>query len=83
MPKIDSEHFKQSVASVLRQTRLELKLSQTEAAGRCGIAANYLSELESGKYMPTVEVFANLALAFDIQAQDLLANVMEHYCSEP
>ncbi len=48
--------------------RKKAKLSQQKLAERCDIATNYLSEIETGKKFPSIEVIETLADALSISA---------------
>jgi transcriptional regulator with XRE-family HTH domain len=60
------------VSRALKLVRQFHRLSQTEVADRIGVSKSYLSELESGKKAPTVELLQNYSNEFDLPASSLL-----------
>ncbi len=56
----------------LRLVRVFHDLNQTELAERIGISKSYLSELESGKKPPTLEILQRYADSFSIPLSSLL-----------
>ncbi len=55
--------------------RKEARLTQELTAERSGLARSYISELENGKYMPTIDALFRLAYAFDVSPTDLIAEI--------
>ena len=55
----------------LKLTREFHRLKQGELAGKLKISKSYLSEIESGKKPPTVEILEKYAAVFDIPASTL------------
>ena len=45
----------------LRNYRKKSRLSQQELAEKCGIATNYLSEIERGQKFPSVEIIEKIS----------------------
>ena len=73
------ETFPMSVANALvagenpvRVFRKHRKLSGSEIAERCGIAAPYLSQIETGKRKASAEVLKKLAEALGVSVDDLI-----------
>ena len=56
----------------LRLVRVFHDLNQSELAERLGISKSYLSELESGKKAPTLELLQNYANTFGMPLSSLL-----------
>ena len=56
----------------LRLVRVFHDLNQTMLAGRLGISKSYLSELESGKKSPTLELLQRYAETFNMPLSSLL-----------
>jgi transcriptional regulator with XRE-family HTH domain len=62
----------------LRALRLSRSLTLKELASKLGYSAHgYLSELETGVKMPTVELVVKLALVFDVSTDQLLRDDLE------
>lgn len=60
----------------LKFHRQNSKLSQQALAERCNIATNYLSEIETGKKFPSVEMIERIAAELDIPAHLLFIDSM-------
>lgn len=56
----------------LRQLRVQRGWTQPEAAARVGIEQSYLSKLETGKSVPSTEIYDRLVGAYDIAANEML-----------
>ncbi|MBU1426900.1 MAG: helix-turn-helix domain-containing protein [Gammaproteobacteria bacterium] len=56
----------------LRLVRVFHDLNQTTLAERLGISNSYLSEIESGKKAPTLELLQKYATTFDMPVSSLL-----------
>ncbi|WP_443970343.1 helix-turn-helix domain-containing protein [Sphingobium sp. CR28] len=56
----------------LRQLRMQHGWTQPEAAARVGIEQSYLSKLETGKSVPSTEIYDRLAGAYGIAASEIL-----------
>ena len=54
----------------LKNERLRLGLTQTELAFRSGIAANYYSEIEAGKKIPTIDVIIAIVDVLNLEGVD-------------
>ena len=60
------------VAIRTRQMRLARKWTQEELADRVGLSARYIGEIERHRASPTVNVLGRLALAFEVEPEELL-----------
>jgi len=56
----------------LRLIRTYHDLSQTELSKELGISNSHLSELESGKKQPTIELLGRYSCRFDIPLSSIL-----------
>jgi transcriptional regulator with XRE-family HTH domain len=56
------------IGSVIKEKRKKKNLTQKELAEKANISRNYLSDMENGRYMPSVKTLAILAsiLGFDL-----------------
>ncbi len=59
-----SERLRTTIAEILTRFRVERHWSLRELAERSGLSIAYLSELERGRKLPTLEVLDRLAAAF-------------------
>ena len=57
----------------IKQKREALGWTQPEAARQAGIEQSYLSKLETGKSLPSEEIFSKLAAVYDIDADEMTA----------
>jgi transcriptional regulator with XRE-family HTH domain len=56
----------------LKDRRTELGWTQPEAAGKAGIEQSYLSKLETGKSIPSEDVYQRLVEAFEIDTEAMV-----------
>ena len=61
-----------TTASLIRNLRLELGLSQTDLAAASGICRPNISRLESGKHTPTLGTLRRVATALGVTVKELL-----------
>ncbi|MBB6251465.1 helix-turn-helix domain-containing protein [Nitrospirillum iridis] len=69
------EDIRIQFGKLLRQQRKAKSLTQEELAGRAGMAVPYLSDLERGKWNPSLAVIVDLARGLGIEASDLLVGL--------
>ena len=62
---------------VLRRIRLEKHLTQEELSERLGVAAPYVSMLESGHKYPNLEMFFRIAEALDVRPGRMMEEMEE------
>jgi transcriptional regulator with XRE-family HTH domain len=62
----------EQIAESLRLLRVFHDLSQTGLADRLGISKSFLSEIESGKKEPTLNLLSRYATEFDVPLSSLL-----------
>lgn len=56
----------------LTEVREEKGFNKTQLANRSGVSLPYLSEIETGKYIPTVEVCCKLCRALEVTPNELI-----------
>ena len=68
------------LAEALRLIRVFHDMKQQELAERLGLSKSYVSELESGKKVPSIEVIQKYSDTFDIPASSILffSESLEH-----
>jgi transcriptional regulator with XRE-family HTH domain len=75
---MSGEHSIQRFGEKLRTLRTRRGLTLKELATTLGLAAHgYISELESGKKIPTVEFVIKVARLFDVTTDQLLKDDLE------
>lgn len=60
--------LRETFVTNVRQYRKKAHLSQQELAEKCGIATNYLSEIERGQKFPSVELIEKISEKLSIPA---------------
>lgn len=55
----------------LKETRKELKLSQSQLADMVGVSRNTISSIETGQFNPTAKLALVLCIALDKKFEDL------------
>lgn len=63
--------WRESVGHVLRQERVGRGERLTDVAGRAGVSAQYLSEIERGLKDPSSEMLHAIAGALEVEVPDL------------
>ncbi|MCS7050413.1 MAG: helix-turn-helix domain-containing protein [Thermomicrobium sp.] len=67
-----SERLRTTIASLLGRLRAARRWTLRELADRSGLSIPYLSELERGRKVPTLEAMERLATAFEMTLAELL-----------
>lgn len=68
------KEIKNNIIEQFIALRKAKKLTQDDIAARTGIARSNIARIESGKYVPTIEVLAKLALALDMKLEIRFTN---------
>lgn len=61
------------IGQALKTKRLELKLTQLEVSKATDVSRNYISDVENGRYMPSVTVLFKLAIVLKLDLNFLLS----------
>ena len=64
----------------LKETRMELKLSQKRLADMVGVSRNTISSIETGQFNPTAKLALILCTALDKKFEDLF--YFEYACRQ-
>jgi len=67
-------------ASVMRERRKALGLSQEELAFRADLSVSYISFLETKRRQPTLTVMDTLSRQFGLSLAELMAEVEQRRC---
>jgi transcriptional regulator with XRE-family HTH domain len=62
-------------AQVLHQLRVEARLTQEEVAARARVSRQYISMLEAGKNLPTIDVFIRICHAIGASPADVITRL--------
>ena len=65
------------VGKRIQETRQRKGMTQSELARELGMTAKYISNIECGGKHPTLETFVEIANALQIDANTLLADVLD------
>lgn len=57
---------KKTVGNIVRNQRKAKELKQMEVSFITKLSRNYISDIENGRYMPSVDTLVKLSLALDI-----------------
>ncbi len=66
-----------NLGDYLKGCRESYKRTQPDVASEMGIEQSYLSKIESGKSIPSNEVFNKLVKVYKIELEDLISNLSE------
>lgn len=67
------------IGGVIHRRRVRASISQEELAGWAGLERSYLSLVENGKRMPSVEILFRLAAAFGIRPGTLFSEIERNW----
>jgi transcriptional regulator with XRE-family HTH domain len=59
--------LRQEFAKLIREWRIARGISQEGFSYRCGISRTYMTHIEGGKKMPSIDVVARLARGLEIE----------------
>lgn len=57
---------KKLIGKIIQDQRKNKKLRQYEVSEKTGLSRNYISDIENGRYMPSVETLSKLANCLDL-----------------
>ena len=69
---MNDDATREALGRTIQSLRSRLGLKRRDLAEAAGLSYAYLSEIENGKKVPSTKVLANLALALEMPAHDLL-----------
>lgn len=61
----------------LQRRRKEKKMLQHELAKKAGVSRNYISDIENGRYMPSVNTLTKLVKHLDADLNSLLVSEIQ------
>ena len=62
---------KKRLGGYIQKKRLEKKATQTHVSSATGLSRNYISDIENGRYMPSVETLLKIAKYLDLDLNTL------------
>ncbi|WP_211746395.1 helix-turn-helix transcriptional regulator [Paenibacillus sp. Marseille-Q4541] len=57
---------KKKLGKVIQDQRKQKHMRQYQVSEKTGLSRNYISDIENGRYMPSVETLAKLAICLDL-----------------
>lgn len=60
------------IGQVIKNKRIQGNITQLELSEKTGISRNYISDVENGRYVPSVETLIKLAKVLNINLNFLL-----------
>lgn len=72
------EFDRNAVGVVIRQLRLERRLSQEVVSGLAGIARSHLAMIETGSKQPNFETLWRIANALNLKPHDLVERIEKY-----
>ena len=70
------DDIREQFGKILRQNRTSQGLTQEELAFRAGMSVPYLSDLERGRWNPSLAVLIDLAGALNVHPSELLKDLV-------
>ena len=77
MTRVRNDELTQAFATVLRDLRQDLGISQEQLALRASVDRTFVGKLETGRHQPSLAVVFSLALALGTSAGSLVSRVQE------
>ena len=68
--------MKENISHILKDLRKERGLSQVDLASKVGVQNAYISQIESGKRVPTFETFEDICKALEIPPYAVMLKMM-------
>ena len=62
---------KKIVGAVIKEKRKDKKMKQNQLSQEVGLSRNYISDIENGRYLPSVEALYKLAQCLEIDLNTL------------
>ncbi|WP_252361716.1 helix-turn-helix domain-containing protein [Paenibacillus terrae] len=72
---------KQLIAAAIKGKRKEKKMRQNEVAVETGLSRNYISDIENGRYMPSVGTLVKIASCLQMDLNTLLMSEIQDVTS--
>ena len=71
MSKLEKQR---KIGQAIKQKRDKLEMTQEELALKTKLSRNYISDVECGRYMPSVDTLSNIARYLDLDLNFLIRN---------
>jgi len=73
MTRIENNDFRERVGTVIRNNRLNYKMSQQELGQKTGLTRVFINQIENGKRVPSEETLTKIAACFNKESTTLFA----------
>lgn len=70
---MSTKEQKEIIGKVIRTNRQENNLTQLQVSELTKLSRNYISDIENGRYMPSVDALCKLAKCLDLDLNFLLS----------
>jgi transcriptional regulator with XRE-family HTH domain len=57
---------KKTLGSIIKQKRNEAGMTQDQLSSATNLSRNYISDIENGRYMPSLNALSKIAICLDI-----------------
>ncbi|OMD29163.1 transcriptional regulator [Paenibacillus odorifer] len=68
---------KKEIGAAIKQKRRDKKLKQNDLAEQTELSRNYISDIEAGRYMPSVETLTKIATCLELDLNALLMSEIQ------
>lgn len=68
---------KKVLGAAIRLKRKEVKMKQNEVSEATGLSRNYISDIENGRYMPSVESLSRLAVCLKMDLNTIIMSEIQ------
>lgn len=72
---------KRIIGAAIKLKRRDKKMRQNELAEKTSLSRNYISDIENGRYMPSVETLAKIATCLEMDLNTLLVSEIQDIVS--
>ncbi|MGE7614752.1 helix-turn-helix domain-containing protein [Paenibacillus sp. NPDC101420] len=72
---------KKIIGAAIKLKRRDKKMRQNELAEKTSLSRNYISDIETGRYMPSVETLAKIATCLGMDLNTLLVSEIQDIIS--
>jgi transcriptional regulator with XRE-family HTH domain len=57
---------KKTLGAIIKQKRIEADMTQGQLSSATKLSRNYISDIENGRYMPSLNALSKIAICLDI-----------------
>lgn len=71
---------KKTLGSIIKQKRNEAGMTQDQLSSATNLSRNYISDIENGRYMPSLNSLSKIAICLDIDLNVLKMTEIQDDC---